>query len=101
MHRLMAKYVAILTMASTRSLTAHHSLANHETKTPVRVKGTVVQVHRINPHSIIVLEQMDADGTRQRWDVEGPAGFQLARRGVAADVLKPGDVIEVCGYVPK
>lgn len=101
MHRVMAMYVAILAVASPGSLMAHHSLANHDTKTPVRVKGTVVQVHWINPHSIIVLEQMDADGTRQRWAVEGPSGFQLTRRGVAADVLKPGDVIEVCGYLPK
>ena len=101
MRRLMAMYVAILAVASPGSLMAHHSLANHDTKTPVRVKGTVVEVHRINPHSIIFLEQIETDGTRQRWAVEGPAGFQLARRGVSPDFLKPGDVIEVCGYVPK
>jgi len=97
----MAMSVTILAVASPGSLMAHHSLANHDTKTPVRVKGTVVEFHRINPHSIIFLEQIETDGTRQRWAVEGPAGFQLARRGVPPDMLKPGDVIEVCGYVPK
>lgn len=101
MHRMMAVLMVVLAVASTGSLTAHHSLANHDTTTPVRVKGTVVQIHRINPHSFIFLEQTDADGVRQRWAVEGPAAFQLNRRGVPSDFLKPGDVIEVCGYLPK
>lgn len=100
MHRMTAAYVVALAVLSTGSLAAHHSLANHDTTTPVRVKGTVVQVQRINPHSFIFLEQTNADGTRQRWAVEGPAVLQLTRRGVA-DLVKAGDVIEVCGYVTK
>ena len=101
MHRMIAVHMVVLAVASTGSLAAHHSLANHDTTTPVRVKGTVVQIHRINPHSFIFLEQTGADGARQHWAVEGPAAFQLNRRGVLSDFLKPGDVIEVCGYVPK
>jgi hypothetical protein len=38
---------------------------------------------------------------RRRWAVEGPSGLQLNRRGFPKDGLKPGDVVEVCGYVPK
>jgi hypothetical protein len=26
---------------------------------------------------------------------------QLIRTGIAKDILKPGDVVEVCGYAPK
>ena len=100
MHRMLAVYTVVLAVVSAESLTAHHSLANHETTTAVRVKGTVIRFHRINPHSFIVLEEINAAGERQRWAIEGPAAFQLTRRGVASD-LKPGDVIEVCGYVPK
>ena len=87
MQRILAVFLAVLMLVSTASLAAHHSLANHDTTTPVRVKGTVVQIHRINPHTFIFLEQTDDSGSRQRWAVEGPAGTQLARRGVAADVL--------------
>jgi hypothetical protein len=94
-------WVGILTIVMAGSLTAHHSLANHDTTTPVRVKGTVVRVHLINPHSFILLDQTDADGARHRWAIEGPAVVQLSRRGIASDVLKPGDAIEVCGYLPK
>ena len=80
---MMAVHMVVLAVASTGSLTAHHSLANHDTTTPVRVKGTVVQINRINPHSFIFLEQTDADGVGQRWAVEGPSAFQLNRRDFA------------------
>jgi hypothetical protein len=101
MHRLPAMFTMVLAIVSVPSVTAHHSLANHDTTIAVRVKGTVITFHPINPHSFIVLEEKDAEGERRRGALEGPAGFQLTRRGVAADVLKPGDVIEVCGYLPK
>jgi len=91
---------AVVTVLSAGSLMAHHSILNHD-PTPVRVKGTVVQIHRINPHSFVFLEQTSADGSRQRWAVEGPSSLQLARKNIAADFLKPGDVIEVCGYTLK
>ena len=101
MKGMMAVCAMVLTIASAGALTAHHSLANHDTTIPVRVKGTVIEIRRINPHSFISLDQTNADGVRQRWAVEGPAELQLARRGIPSDVLKPGDVIEVCGYLTR
>lgn len=101
MHRMLTVCTVVLAVAGAGSPSAHHSLGNHDTSTPVRVKGTVIRFQALNPHSFIFLEQRHADGSRQRWAVEGPAGFQLARKGVAADVVKPGDTIEVCGYEPK
>ena len=91
----------LVTITSAGSLLAHHSLANFDTTKAVRVKGKVVRVHQINPHSFIYLEQTDADGKMQRWAVEGPNMLQLSRRGIASDFLKYGDVIEACGYLPK
>jgi hypothetical protein len=83
------------------SLLAHHSLVNFDTMTAVRVKGAVVEFHQINPHSFIFLEEKGANGEIHRWAVEGPAIRQLNRSGFGKDFLKPGDVIEVCGYLPK
>ena len=101
MTKIIVGCLAALPLLSAGSLLAHHSIANHDTTTPVRVKGTIVQIHRINPHSFVFLEQVDANGARQRWAAEGPSGVQLARRGDPTEGLKPGDVIEVCGYVLK
>lgn len=92
---------ALLVLASAGSLVAHHSLAQYETAKAVRVKGTVVLFQRVNPHSIVFLDQKSADGQTQRWAVEGPDVIQLERMGVPKDLLKAGDVIEACGYVTK
>ena len=88
-------------LVSTGSARAHHSLANYDTTQAVRVKGMVVAFHRINPHSIVFLEQQGTDGPTRRWAVEGPSAFQLNRKGFPKDGLKPGDVVEICGYLPK
>ena len=88
-------------LAPAATVLAHHSLASFDTTTAVRVKGTVVQVHRINPHSIVFLDGTAADGTARRWAVEGPSLVQLERNGLAKDIVKPGDVVEACGYLPK
>jgi hypothetical protein len=90
----------LVTLVSGEPLLAHHSLANHETTKAVRVKGTVLQFHAINPHSFIYVEEKGADGQIRRWAVEGPSVFILTRRGLQ-NVVKPGDTIEFCGYLPK
>src|SRR5215813_7170800 len=92
-------FALLLTLIPATSLVAHHSLANHDTSTAVRVKGTVVQIHFINPHSIIYAEERTGDGAIRRWAVEGPSVVQIKRQYLE-NVLKPGDEIEVCGYVP-
>lgn len=91
---------AVLALAPAESLLAHHSLANYDTTTPVRVKGAVVRFHQINPHSFIYLEEKTADGQVRRWAVEGPSLVQLNRTG-GDKLVQVGDVVEICGYLPK
>jgi hypothetical protein len=91
----------LVVLTSGGSLLAHHSLANFDTTQAVRVKGTIVQFHQINPHSFIYLEEKLPEGQIRRWAVEGPSILQLKRTGFSLDVLKPGVAIEVCGYAPK
>jgi hypothetical protein len=92
--------VVLAAFVSAAPLVAHHSLANFDTAHAVRVKGTIVQIHHINPHSFIFVEVTTADGQTRRWAVEGPSLLQLNRQG-RKDVLKPGDVVDVCGSLPK
>jgi hypothetical protein len=102
MKKLTTGWLAVLVaLVAAGSLQAHHSLANFDTTKAVRVKGTVVKFHEINPHSFIILDQKDTDSVTRRWAIEGPSLLQLKRRGVASDVPKPGDVVEVCGYAPR
>lgn len=102
MHKTMTGSFALLALlASAGSVPAHHSLVNFDTTKAVRVRGTVFQFHRLNPHSFLYLDEKRADGRTRRWAVEGPSILQLRRQGIADDVLKPGDEVEVCGYAPK
>jgi hypothetical protein len=91
----------LLSLAPAGSLLAHHSLASFDTTTAVRVRGTIVQVQELNPHSFIFLNETRPDGSSRRWAVEGPSVLQLNRRAFSKDALKPGGVIEACGYLPK
>jgi hypothetical protein len=93
--------VVFLTFASAALLSAHHSLGNHDTTKAVRVKGTILQYHAINPHSIIYLEEKGTEGQIRRWAIEGPSVLQINRDARGKNVLKPGIVIEACGYLPK
>ena len=93
--------VVLVALVPAGSLLAHHSLANYDTTKAVRVKGTVTEFREINPHSFIFLNETDTNGVTRRWAVEGPSILQLKRTGFASHAPKPGDVVEVCGYVPK
>lgn len=92
---------ALVALAASGTVGAHHSLGRFDTDTPLWVKGTIVRFERVNPHSVIFLDQTRADGRVHRWAVDGPAVGGLAQMGVGEDSLKPGDVIEVCGFATK
>jgi hypothetical protein len=102
MKKMIAALLATVAMlASVGVLSAHHSLAQFDTTKAVTVKGVVVMFERINPHSIIFIDQKLADGETLRWAVDGPHVAMLVRLGFEKNTLKAGDVVEVCGYVPK
>ena len=93
--------VVMLVFAATGVSLAHHSLAQFDTTAAVRVKGIIVHVAWINPHSVLYVDEKRPDGKTQRWAAEGPAARQLDRLGIGKDVFRVGNVIEVCGYTLK
>ena len=99
MKKIMAGWAVAAVLAAAGSLVAHHSLTQFDTSTAVTVKGTIVVIERVNPHSFIFLDQTTSDGQTQRWALEGPGPMHLSRMGIERDTLKVGDVIEACGYV--
>src|SRR5262245_13302630 len=101
MRRHVASLAILIALVSTGPVRAHHSIARFDLTQAVRVKGTVVAFHMINPHSIIILEEKTADGETRRWAAEGPSNLQLSRKNFPKDRLKAGDVVEICGYLPK
>ena len=95
---------AVLLSASglfSASSLAHHSLAPFDVSAPLWIKGTVVQFERVNPHSLIFIDEKLPDGQVRRWAVDGPSVPQLERKGLEQQLLAAGEVIEVCGFALK
>ena len=81
---------------------AHHSFsAEYDGKQPVTLKGTVIKMEWINPHSWIHLAVKNADGTTTEWMIESGTPNTLVRRGFTKQSLLPGTEITVEGYRAK
>jgi hypothetical protein len=89
-----AAILAVLTLALPAA--AHHSHGNYNMEVLTSLKGTVKEVHWMNPHSFIYLEVADEKGGEPAiWSLESQSITQLARKGVSKDLVKPGDKISV------
>jgi hypothetical protein len=93
---------ALLTIAGSTSLLAHHSFAAEfdETK-PVKMTGVITKVEWKNPHIWFYLDIKGADGRVENWGFSGGAPGQLMRRGVMKDALKLGATVVVEGFHAK
>src|SRR5918996_4765016 len=81
---------------------AHHSFAaEFDAKKPVKLQGTVTKMEWINPHSWIHIDVKKADGTVEKWMVEGGAPNALLRRGWNKASLPAGTEIVVEGFQAK
>jgi len=96
------KYSFLIAVLSSAPLLAHHSFAaEFDSKKPVELKGTLVDLEWVNPHAWIHMEVTDANGKVTKWDCELGSPNLLMRNGWRRDSLKKGDVIIVNGSQAK
>ncbi len=82
-------------------LYAHHAFgAEFDPNLPVLLKGSIVRLEWINPHTWIHVE-ITKDGKKEVWMVEGGTPNSLLRRGLKRDSLKIGQAVVVDGYQAK
>jgi hypothetical protein len=82
--------------------TAHHSFAaEFDASKPVQLRGTIVRVEWINPHTWMHIDVKEADGRVVRWMIEGGTPNTLLRRGLTRTSLPEGTEILVDGYRAK
>jgi hypothetical protein len=88
--------------ATTAAAVAHHSFsAEYDAKQPITLKGTVIKMEWINPHSWIHINVKNADGTTTEWMIESGTPNTLVRRGFTKQSLLPGTEITVEGFRAK
>jgi hypothetical protein len=82
-------------------LWAHHGAGIYDRAQNVTVTGAVTQFEFVNPHVLIYIATMDADGREVEWSGELTSPNRLARsmNGVKwhKDLLAPGDIVTLIG----
>ena len=78
---------------------AHHAFGGEfDANRPVLLKGPIVKVEWVNPHTWIHMEVKKPDGTSEVWMIEGGSPNSLLRLGITKNSLPIGTEIVVDGY---
>lgn len=93
---------AAMLLAAALPMAAHHSFgAEFDASKPLALEGTVVQMEWVNPHSWLTIDVKKADGTVERWRLEGGSPSVLLRLGWNRDSLPTGTKIKVTAFQAK
>jgi hypothetical protein len=85
-------------IVATRPAAAHHAFGSEfDASSPVLLKGKIVKIEWVNPHTWIHVEIVK-DGAPEVWMVEGGSPNTLLRRGANKNTFPVGTEIVVDGY---
>ena len=93
---------AVLFLALALPARAHHSFsAEFDSTKQVTLDGQVVMMEWVNPHSWLHIDVKKADGSTERWKIEGGSPSVLMRLGWNRNSLPAGTRITVVGFQAK
>lgn len=76
---------------------AHHSAAMFDDTSLVEVSGVVKEFQYTNPHSWLIIDVTNDDGSVTTWGFEAEGPSSLMRAGIRRGDLPPGTAITIRG----
>jgi len=90
---------AVLLLIASQPAAAHHAFGSEfDSNAPVLVRGKIVKIEWVNPHTWIHVEMTKPDGTKEIWMFEGGSPNTLLRRGVNKTTFPAGLEVIIDGY---
>ena len=93
--RLLASVAGALMMSAAPA--AHHSGAMFERDKTITVEGTVKEFQYTNPHSWLLVDVKNKDGSVTTWGFEGEGPSTLQRAGIRPSDFTPGTKLKITG----
>ncbi len=80
------------------SVGAHHSMTMFDPVKEVTLEGVVKEFQYTNPHSWLLVDVTNEDGTVTTWGFEAEGPSTLRRAGILPSTLPPGLKITITGH---
>src|SRR5713101_8785970 len=74
---------------------AHHSFAMFDQENPIELEGIVQEFKYTSPHTFILLQVKEPDGSVTVWNLEGATPGALVREGWSGKTIKAGDELKM------
>jgi hypothetical protein len=88
-------------LASGSPLLAHHSAAMFDDKKTVELEGVVKEFQLTNPHSWLLVDVTNKDGSATTWGFEAEGPSTLTRAGIRPSELPVGTKLRITGHPMK
>jgi hypothetical protein len=97
--RIFTSLAILAAFMALRPAAAHHAFGSEfDANSPVLLKGKIVKIEWVNPHTWIHVEVVKDDGAKEVWMVEGGSPNTLLRRGANKNTFPVGTDVVVDGY---
>ena len=100
MRQILATVLGGLALVSAQSF-AHHSAVMFDDQKAITLKGTVKEFQYTNPHSWLLVDVKNTDGTVTTWGFEAEGPSTLTRAGIRKSDFAPGTEITITGHPMK